>query len=125
MTNALETIRNIEQSLLIPSTTKKKKEGLSFHLKHHGKNIEVSADGKRASRINPTQQFNHAVLFSNRPLEDNEVFMVEVGSVISSWVGSIEMGKIKTSISKNVKVSKNVVGCYCCGWLSHHHKRFL
>ncbi|XP_057296500.1 neuralized-like protein 4 isoform X2 [Hydractinia symbiolongicarpus] len=93
LTNALETIRNIEQSLLIPSTTKKKKkEALSFHLTHHGKNIEVSADGKRASRINPTQQFNHAVLFSNRPLEDNEVFMVEVGNVISSWVGSIEMG---------------------------------
>jgi neuralized-like protein 4 len=61
----------------------------SFH-SNHGKRIELSNNGKTASRnIN---EFNHGIVISKFPLVDDIKFEVRIDTKINSWSGSIEIG---------------------------------
>lgn len=39
-----------------------------------------------------TDDFNHGVVLSNRPLRSNEVFQVRIDKMVDKWAGSIEIG---------------------------------
>lgn len=39
-----------------------------------------------------TDDFNHGVVLSNRPLHSNEVFQVRIDKMVDKWAGSIEIG---------------------------------
>ncbi|XP_066930952.1 neuralized-like protein 2 [Clytia hemisphaerica] len=61
---------------------------IRFH-KEHGQNIRLSEDCTVASR---TQSFANALVFSQRPLEESEVFMVEITEHERGWAGNLRCG---------------------------------
>lgn len=64
---------------------------LRFHPRH-GQNAVISADGKTASRPSARGEFNDAIVMSNRPLADHELFEVCIDKMVERWSGSIEAG---------------------------------
>ncbi|KAF5281234.1 hypothetical protein FQA39_LY05120 [Lamprigera yunnana] len=64
---------------------------LRFH--HvHGKNARIINNGQTAARPRPLTEFNDAIVFSNRPLRDGELFEVTLEIMVERWSGSIEIG---------------------------------
>ena len=59
----------------------------------HGPNVVVSADGRSAHRPSPEQQFNQALVVSEKPLTPGELFCVRVDEVEHKWIGSFEIGE--------------------------------
>lgn len=64
---------------------------LSFHSKC-GHLVTLSPELKSASRTHAATEFNHGLVFSSRPLQDDEIFEVRIDSKVNSWSGSIEVG---------------------------------
>ena len=65
---------------------------LTFH--HlHGSNSAIITNGRTAVRPNATGEFNDAIVMSNRPLRDNELFEVIIEKMVDRWSGSIEAGR--------------------------------
>ncbi|XP_049944445.1 neuralized-like protein 4 [Schistocerca serialis cubense] len=58
----------------------------------HGKKARLSNGGTTASRPRAFGEFNDAILVSNRPLRDDEIFEVVVEKTVDCWLGSIEAG---------------------------------
>lgn len=50
--------------------------------------IQVNA----ADCFSATDDFNHGVVLSSRPLRSNEVFQVRIDKMVDKWAGSIEIG---------------------------------
>jgi neuralized-like protein 4 len=68
---------------------------LRFH--HlHGRNASITRQGKTAARPNARGEFNDAIVMSNRPLRDNELFDVVIDRMVDRWSGSIEAGEAFT-----------------------------
>lgn len=64
---------------------------LKFH--HlHGRNARISNNGATASRPNALGEFNDAIIMSNRPLRDGELFEIVIERMVERWSGSIEAG---------------------------------
>ena len=63
-------------------------EMLKFH-HAHGRNIQLSEKRNTARR---TQSFANALVFSHRPLELNEIFLLEIEDHENGWAGHIRMG---------------------------------
>lgn len=42
--------------------------------------------------LSATDDFNHGVVLSSRPLRSNEVFQVRIDKMVDKWAGSIEIG---------------------------------
>jgi hypothetical protein len=60
-------------------------------------------------------EFNDAIVITNRPLGDEELFEVLVEQTVDRWSGSIEVGKISTTaffLSK--KCVYRVLATLCC-----------
>uniref|UniRef100_A0A8C1RVZ0 Neuralized-like protein 4 n=1 Tax=Cyprinus carpio TaxID=7962 RepID=A0A8C1RVZ0_CYPCA len=64
---------------------------LLFHL-NCGQKAAIISDGRTALRPHATDDFNHGVVLSNRPLHSNEVFQVRIDKMVDKWAGSIEIG---------------------------------
>ena len=69
-------------------------EHLLFH-PMHGTNSAITNSGRTAIRPNATGEFNDAIVMSNRPLKDNELFEVIIERMVDRWSGSIEAGNIQ------------------------------
>ena len=59
---------------------------------HHGNNAVILTGGKTAKRPNSHEEFNDAIVITNRPLKDDELFEVTIDQVVNRWSGSIEAG---------------------------------
>jgi len=59
-----------------------------FH-QDHGQNIKISNNGLVATR---TQSFANALVFSQRPLEENELFLIEIVGHEKGWAGNLRCG---------------------------------
>ncbi|CAG5120309.1 unnamed protein product, partial [Candidula unifasciata] len=64
---------------------------LKFH-HFHGRNATVLHNGLTAARPNATGEFNDAIVMSNRPLRDGELFEVVIEKMVDRWSGSLEAG---------------------------------
>uniref|UniRef100_A0A672LNB3 Neuralized-like protein 4 n=1 Tax=Sinocyclocheilus grahami TaxID=75366 RepID=A0A672LNB3_SINGR len=64
---------------------------LLFH-PNCGQKAAIISDGRTALRPHATDDFNHGVVLSNRPLHSNEVFQVRIDKMVDKWAGSIEIG---------------------------------
>ncbi|TRY99349.1 hypothetical protein DNTS_014891, partial [Danionella cerebrum] len=64
---------------------------LLFH-SNCGQKAAIISDGRTALRPHATDDFNHGVVLSNRPLNSNEVFQVRIDKMVDKWAGSIEIG---------------------------------
>lgn len=58
----------------------------------HGKNARICNNGQTALRPHAFGEFNDAIVFSNRPLRDGELFEVTLDHMVDRWSGSIEIG---------------------------------
>ena len=68
---------------------------LKFHLRH-GRNAAILHAGVTAIRPNATGEFNDAIVMSNRPLRDGELFEVVLEKMVDRWSGSLEAGQVYT-----------------------------
>ncbi|KAG9460455.1 hypothetical protein GDO78_021707, partial [Eleutherodactylus coqui] len=64
---------------------------LLFHA-NCGQKASIISGGRSALRPHATDDFNHGVVLSNRPLHNNEVFQVRIDKMVDKWAGSIEIG---------------------------------
>ncbi|TKS92863.1 Neuralized-like protein 4 [Collichthys lucidus] len=64
---------------------------LLFHA-NCGQKAAIISDGRTALRPHATDDFNHGVVLSSRPLRSNEVFQVRIDKMVDKWAGSIEIG---------------------------------
>uniref|UniRef100_A0A665VWZ7 Neuralized-like protein 4 n=1 Tax=Echeneis naucrates TaxID=173247 RepID=A0A665VWZ7_ECHNA len=64
---------------------------LLFH-PNCGQKAAIISDGRTALRPHATDDFNHGVVLSSRPLRSNEVFQVRIDKMVDKWAGSIEIG---------------------------------
>uniref|UniRef100_A0A8D3A9C8 Neuralized-like protein 4 n=1 Tax=Scophthalmus maximus TaxID=52904 RepID=A0A8D3A9C8_SCOMX len=64
---------------------------LLFH-SNCGQKAAIISDGRTALRPHATDDFNHGVVLSSRPLRSNEVFQVRIDKMVDKWAGSIEIG---------------------------------
>ncbi|CAB0011106.1 unnamed protein product [Nesidiocoris tenuis] len=66
-------------------------DSLLFHT-NCGSHAAVINNGRTAHRPNALDDFNNAVVLTNRPLKINEVFEVRIDKMVTKWTGSIEIG---------------------------------
>ncbi|KAH0626079.1 hypothetical protein JD844_000817 [Phrynosoma platyrhinos] len=66
-------------------------ECLLFH-PNCGQKAAIINEGRTALRPHATDDFNHGVVLSNRPLRNGEVFQVRIDKMVDKWAGSIEIG---------------------------------
>uniref|UniRef100_A0A3Q3X395 Neuralized-like protein 4 n=1 Tax=Mola mola TaxID=94237 RepID=A0A3Q3X395_MOLML len=64
---------------------------LLFHT-NCGQKAAIISEGRTALRPHATDDFNHGVVLSSRPLRSNEVFQVRIDKMVDKWAGSIEIG---------------------------------
>uniref|UniRef100_A0A8C8C7D8 Neuralized-like protein 4 n=1 Tax=Oncorhynchus tshawytscha TaxID=74940 RepID=A0A8C8C7D8_ONCTS len=64
---------------------------LLFH-SNCGQKAAIISEGRTALRPHATDDFNHGVVLSGRPLHSNEVFQVRIDKMVDKWAGSIEIG---------------------------------
>ena len=56
----------------------------------HGRNARINNNGLTASRPNALSEFNDAIIMSNRPLRDGELFEIVIERMVERWSGCIE-----------------------------------
>ncbi|KAL1116658.1 hypothetical protein AAG570_005130 [Ranatra chinensis] len=81
---------NVMQSLTDVSDDDSE-DRLLFH-PNCGSHAAVINNGRTAHRPNSLDDFNNAVVLTNRPLKLNEVFEVRIDKMVTKWAGSIEVG---------------------------------
>lgn len=79
----------------ISNTTLFSESPLRFH-NIHGKNATLFNNNLSASRTNSLTEFNDAIVFSNRPLRQRELFEVSIDLIVRHWSGNIEIGVVGT-----------------------------
>ena len=78
----------------------------------HGANAMISDDRKTVKRQSPDSEFTESSVFSNRPLNRNELFEVSINKLIDQWSGSLQLG---TYVLVNVSVHVVLYGKILCG----------
>ena len=58
----------------------------------HGAHAIISDDRKKVKRHAPYDEFRKASVFSNRPLNRNELFEISIDKLIGKWPGSLMLG---------------------------------
>ncbi|XP_032236441.2 neuralized-like protein 4 isoform X1 [Nematostella vectensis] len=58
----------------------------------HGDQVVISHDHRNAIRVNPLVEFNNAIVMSQRPLRDDEMFEIIIEKQVDRWSGSLEAG---------------------------------
>ena len=74
------------------TTTVSRTNRYVFHHKHSDL-VNLSQDRRTAYRRSPQSCFDQGIVFSDQPLQDNEIFEVQIDEKIQLWNGSIEIGR--------------------------------
>ncbi|XP_071805443.1 neuralized-like protein 4 isoform X2 [Asterias amurensis] len=60
-----------------------------------GIHAQVINNGLTAHRPNAMDDFNNAVVLTNRPIQTDEMFEIRIDRIVDKWAGSIEIGLTK------------------------------
>ncbi|XP_065359109.1 neuralized-like protein 4 [Calliphora vicina] len=113
----------------ISNTTLYSETPLRFHT-IHGKNASISNSGLTASRPNSLAEFNDAIVFSNRPLRQRELFEVVLETMVRHWSGNIEIG-VTGSRPEDIQLAANATEMdandtiILCGPMIFHNRKKL
>jgi len=61
---------------------------------HHrcGSMVKLSGNQRTGERRRPMDEFNNGVVMTQRPLLPDEIFEIQIESLVDKWSGSIEVG---------------------------------
>ncbi|EDV96611.1 neuralized-like protein 4 [Drosophila grimshawi] len=113
----------------ISNTTLYSEVPLRFH-NIHGANAGISNSGMTASRPNSLAEFNDAIVFSNRPLRNRELFEVELETMVRHWSGNIEIGVTGTR-PEDIQLAPNATDLEAndtiilCGPMIFHNRKTI
>lgn len=113
----------------ISNTTLYSEVPLRFH-NIHGANAGISNSGLTASRPNSLAEFNDAIVFSNRPLRNRELFEVELETMVRHWSGNIEIGVTGTR-PEDIQLAPNATDLEAndtiilCGPMIFHNRKSI
>ncbi|KAH8270110.1 hypothetical protein KR018_004088, partial [Drosophila ironensis] len=113
----------------ISNTTLYSEVPLRFH-SIHGANAGISNSGLTASRPNSLAEFNDAIVFSNRPLRQRELFEVELETMVRHWSGNIEIGVTGTR-PEDIQLAPNATDLEAndtiilCGPMIFHNRKTI
>lgn len=113
----------------ISNTTLYSEVPLRFH-SIHGANAGISNSGLTASRPNSLAEFNDAIVFSNRPLRNRELFEVELETMVRHWSGNIEIGVTGTR-PEDIQLAPNATDLEAndtiilCGPMIFHNRKTI
>ncbi|XP_062133329.1 neuralized-like protein 4 [Drosophila sulfurigaster albostrigata] len=113
----------------ISNTTLYSEVPLRFH-NIHGANAGISNSGLTASRPNSLAEFNDAIVFSNRPLRNRELFEVELETMVRHWSGNIEIGVTGTR-PEDIQLAPNATDLEAndtiilCGPMIFHNRKTI
>lgn len=86
-----------------------------FHGRH-GRLVFLSNSNKTARRRNPGAEFNHGLIFSKLPLNENEMFEIRVDRIINSWSGSMAIG-VTTANPNSIDIPSSASGLKNGYWI--------
>lgn len=95
-----------------------------------GKNAGISNGGLTASRPNSLAEFNDAIVFSNRPLRQRELFEVVLDTMVRHWSGNIEIGVTGTR-PEDIQLAANATDLdandmiILCGSMIFHNRKTI
>lgn len=75
-----------------------------FHQKY-GQLVVLSDSGTTASRTHANQEFNHGLIMSSSPLQEDRIFEVRIDKKINSWSGSIEVVRKLNLINDDFRIN--------------------
>lgn len=106
--------------LLSKMATNESTGDVRFHRKC-GQLISLSSCGRTALRNYASQEFNHGLVMSNMPLQEDQLFEVRLDKKINSWSGSIEVVSnckmVLPSSKMTLKRISTGCGCVWSRWL--------
>uniref|UniRef100_A0A4W5JQU5 Neuralized-like protein 4 n=1 Tax=Hucho hucho TaxID=62062 RepID=A0A4W5JQU5_9TELE len=88
---------------------------LLFH-SNCGQKAAIISEGRTALRPHATDDFNHGVVLSGRPLRSNEVFQVRIDKMVDKWAGSIEIG-VTTHNPANLQLPSTMTNLRSGTWM--------
>ncbi|XP_055383561.1 neuralized-like protein 4 isoform X2 [Condylostylus longicornis] len=112
----------------ISNTTLYSEPPLRFH-SIHGKNARITHGGLTASRPKALAEFSDAIVFSNRPLRQRELFEVVLETIVGHWSGNIEIG-VTGVRPEDIQLTSNATDLECdtiilCGSVVFHNRKII
>ena len=112
-----------------------------FH-SNHGALVQLSENHLTAFRQRPSHEFNQGLVFSNKPLKDDELFEVRIDRKVShlpllnlsfslswffeqvhSWTGSLQIGVITHDPAELVPTPPNALDIANRAWVSENQNK--
>lgn len=89
----------------------------------HSRQMSVSGDGLRATKIDPVSHYAHGVCYGDKPLRGMTEFEVKITSYGTGWSGTMKLGIMRCKAGSQVEVNTiprySPEGQHHCVWSSN------
>lgn len=66
--------------------------------------------------FSPSEDFNHGIVLTERPLANEEILEVQIEELIEKWAGSLEIG-VTTHAPESFQLPATMTNVQSCTWI--------